>query len=281
MGFGCNAAGVVGCRIIDSPRERLIAILTNTFVPCNGRFPTLITLITLFFVGTAGGLWSGVGAALLLTGVILLGVGMTFLVSRLLSHTLLKGVPSAYALELPPYRRPRVGQVLARSVLDRTLFVLGRAAAVAAPAGLVIWLCANLEVGGASLLAWGTGFLDPLGQLMGLDGAILMAFLLGFPANEIVIPIILMSYLSTGVLQEAASLEALGALLAANGWTWLTALCTILFSLFHWPCSTTCLTIARETRSVKWTLLAVAIPTGLGMGLCMAVAFTARALGLV
>ncbi|MBM6927380.1 ferrous iron transport protein B [Pseudoflavonifractor phocaeensis] len=280
MGFGCNAAGVVGCRIIDSPRERLIAILTNSFVPCNGRFPTLITLITLFFVGTAGGLWQSTAAALALTCVILLGVGTTFGVSRLLSHTLLKGVPSAYALELPPYRRPRIGQVLARSVLDRTLFVLGRAAVVAAPAGLVIWLCANVEVGGASLLAWGTGFLDPLGRLMGLDGTILMAFLLGFPANEIVIPIILMSYLSTGVLQEAASLEALGTLLAANGWTWLTALCTILFSLFHWPCSTTCLTIAKETRSVKWTLLAVAIPTGLGMGMCMGVTFFARVLGL-
>ena len=280
MGFGCNAAGVVGCRIIYSPRERLIAILTNSFVPCNGRFPTLITLITLFFVGTAGGLWQSTAAALALTCVILLGVGTTFGVSRLLSHTLLKGVPSAYALELPPYRRPRIGQVLARSVLDRTLFVLGRAAAVAAPAGLVIWLCANVEVGGASLLAWGTGFLDPLGRLMGLDGTILMAFLLGFPANEIVIPIILMSYLSTGVLQEAASLEALGTLLAANGWTWLTALCTILFSLFHWPCSTTCLTIAKETRSVKWTLLAVAIPTGLGMGMCMGVTFFARVLGL-
>ena len=280
MGFGCNAAGVVGCRIIDSPRERLIAILTNSFVPCNGRFPTLITLITLFFVGTAGGLWQSTAAALTLTCVILLGVGTTFGVSRLLSHTLLKGVPSAYALELPPYRRPRIGQVLARSVLDRTLFVLGRAAVVAAPAGLVIWLCANVEVGGASLLTWGTGFLDPLGRLMGLDGTILMAFLLGFPANEIVIPIILMSYLSTGVLQEAASLEALGTLLAANGWTWLPALCTILFSLFHWPCSTTCLTIAKETRSVKWTLLAVAIPTGLGMGMCMGVTFFARVLGL-
>ena len=281
MGFGCNAAGVVGCRIIDSPRERLIAILTNSFVPCNGRFPTLITLITLFFVGTAGGLWQGVASSLLLTGTLVLGVGMTFLVSRLLSNTLLKGVPSAYALELPPYRRPQVGQVLVRSVLDRTLFVLGRAAAVAAPAGLVIWLCANVTVAGASLLDWCTGFLDPLGRLMGLDGVILMAFLLGFPANEIVLPIILMSYLSTGTLQDTGDLQALGALLAANGWTWLTALCTILFSLFHWPCSTTCLTIARETRSVKWTLLSIVIPAGLGMGLCILTASAARLMGLV
>lgn len=280
MGFGCNTAGVVGCRIIDSPRERLIAILTNSFVPCNGRFPTLITLITLFFVGTAGGLWQGLASALLLTGTLVLGVAMTFLVSRLLSNTLLKGVPSAYALELPPYRRPQVGQVLVRSVLDRTLFVLGRAAAVAAPAGLVIWLCANVTVGGTSLLDWCTGFLDPFGRLIGLDGTILMAFLLGFPANEIVIPIILMSYLSTGTIQDAGNLEALRELLVANGWTWLTALCTMLFSLFHWPCSTTCLTIARETRSVKWTLLSVAIPAGLGIGLCFLTASAARLLGL-
>ena len=280
MGFGCSAAGVVGCRIIDSPRERLIAILTNSFVPCNGRFPTLITLITLFFVGTAGGLWQGLASALLLTGTLVLGVSMTFVVSRLLSNTLLKGVPSAYALELPPYRRPQVGQVLVRSVLDRTLFVLGRAAAVAAPAGLVIWLCANVTVGGTSLLDWCTGFLDPFGRLIGLDGTILMAFLLGFPANEIVIPIILMSYLSTGTIQDAGNLEALRELLVANGWTWLTALCTVLFSLFHWPCSTTCLTIARETRSVKWTLLSVAIPAGLGVGLCFLTASAARLLGL-
>ena len=280
MGFGCNAAGVVGCRIIDSPRERLIAILTNSFVPCNGRFPTLITLITLFFVGTAGGLWQGLASALLLTGTLVLGVSMTFVVSRLLSNTLLKGVPSAYALELPPYRRPQVGQVLVRSVLDRTLFVLGRAAAVAAPAGLVIWLCANVTVGGTSLLDWCTGFLDPFGRLIGLDGTILMAFLLGFPANEIVIPIILMSYLSTGTIQDAGNLDALRELLVANGWTWLTALCTMLFSLFHWPCSTTCLTIARETHSVKWTLLSVAIPAGLGIGLCFLTASAARLLGL-
>ena len=281
MGFGCNAAGVVGCRIIDSPRERLIAILTNSFVPCNGRFPTLIALIAMFFVGTSGGWWQGLASALLLTAVILLGVVMTFAVSRLLAGTLLKGIPSAYALELPPYRKPRVGQVLVRSVLDRTLFVLGRAVAVAAPAGLVIWLCANVTVGGTSILNWCTGFLNPLGRLIGLDGTILMAFLRGFHANEIGIPIILMSYLSTGTSQDTASLDTLRELLVANGWTWLTALCTMLFSLFHWPCSTTCLTIARETRSVRWTLLSVALPAGLGMGLCFLVASAARLLGLV
>ncbi|WP_297211006.1 ferrous iron transport protein B [uncultured Flavonifractor sp.] len=280
MGFGCNAAGVVGCRIIDSPRERLIAMLTNSFVPCNGRFPTLIAVITMFFVGAGEGMWAGMAAALLLTGVILLGVLATFLVSRLLSATVLKGVPSSFTLELPPYRRPRVGQVLVRSILDRTIFVLGRAAAVAAPAGLIIWLCANVQVGDATLLVRITGLLDPLGRLLGLDGVILTAFLLGFPANEIVIPIALMAYLSTGTIQEMEGLGALHQLLVEHGWTWLTAVCTLLFSLFHWPCSTTCLSIARESGSPKWTLLAVVLPTGVGMLLCFSVAAVARLLGL-
>ena len=280
MGFGCNAAGVVGCRIIDSPRERLIAILTNSFVPCNGRFPTLIALITMFFVGTGGGLGRSLAAALVLTGVILLGVFMTFWISRLLSGTLLKGVPSSFTLELPPYRKPRIGQVIVRSVLDRTLFVLGRAAMVAAPAGLIIWLFANVQVGGASILAHCTGFLDPFARLFGLDGVILMAFLLGFPANEIVIPIMLMAYLSTGTLLELGDLSALHTLLVEHGWTWVTAVCTMLFSLFHWPCSTTCLTIWKETKSVKWTTLAIVIPTVVGLIACFLVAATAQLMGL-
>ena len=280
MGFGCNAAGVVGCRIIDSPRERLIAVLTNSFVPCNGRFPTLIALLTMFFVGAGGGLGRSLLAAGLLTGVILLGVAMTFWTSRILSATVLKGVPSAFVLELPPYSRPRVGQVVVRSLLDRTVFVLGRAAAVAAPAGLVIWLCANLRVGEGTLLSLCTGALDPFARLLGLDGVILMAFLLGFPANEIVVPVMLMGYLAAGSLTDLGDLEALRALLVQNGWTWRTAVCTILFSLFHWPCSTTCLTIAKETGSVRWTLLAIALPTAVGMGLCALTAAAARALGL-
>ena len=278
MGFGCNAAGVTGCRIIDSPRERLIATLTNNFVPCNGRFPTLIALITMFFAGAGAG--SGLLAAGLLTAVVLLGVGMTFWASRLLSATVLKGEPSAFALELPPYRRPQVGQVVVRSVLDRTLFVLGRSAAVAAPAGLLLWLLANVEAGGGSLLSWCTGFLDPFARLLGLDGVILAAFLLGFPANEIVIPVMLMAYLSTGTLTDYAGLDTLRQLLLDQGWTWLTAACTLVFTLFHWPCSTTCLTIAKETGSVRWTLLAVALPTGIGMGLCFLLASGARLLGL-
>ena len=268
MGFGCNAAGIVGCRIIGSPRERLIAILTNNFVPCNGRFPTLIALLSMFFVGAASGGGASLLAALLLTGLILLGIGATFLSSKLLSKTVLKGVPSAFALELPPFRRPQIGKVLLRSVLDRTLFVLGRAAAVAAPAGLVIWTLANVQAGGLSLLDHCTAFLDPFARLLGLDGVILMAFVLGLPANEIVVPLILMGYLSTGTLVELESLASLKTLLVANGWTACTALCTMLFSLFHWPCSTALWTMYKETGSLRWTLLGFALPTAFGMAAC-------------
>lgn len=280
MGFGCNAAGVVGCRIIDSPRERLIAIITNNFVPCNGRLPLLIAIITMFFVGANPSPGRSALSAILLTGVILLGVLMTFWVSRILSGTLLKGVPSSFALELPPYRAPQIGKVIVRSVLDRTLFVLGRAVAVAAPAGLILWLCANVRVGDVSILAHCTGFLDPFARLLGLDGVILMAFILGFPANEIVMPIIIMAYMAGGTLTDLSDLNALRELLTANGWTWLTAVCTMLFSLMHWPCSTTCLTIGKETASVKWTLISVAVPTAVGVVICLLVAGTARLLGL-
>ncbi len=269
MGFGCNAAGVVGCRIIDSPRERLLAILTNNFVPCNGRFPTLITLLTLFFVGSSGGFGSSVLSALLLTMVIVLGVGTTFIVTRLLSATVLRGIPSSFTLELPPYRRPQIGRVIVRSLFDRTLFVLGRATAVAAPAGLLLWLLANLTVGGASLLNHCAAALDPLGHLMGLDGAILIAFILGFPANEIVLPIVVMVYLSQGTLTETTTLWEMKQLFIDNGWTWATAVSTMLFSLLHWPCSTTLLTIHKETGSIKWTAFAFALPTALAMTACI------------
>ncbi len=277
MGFGCNAAGVVGCRIIDSPRERMLAILTNSLVPCNGRFPTLITLLTLFFVGSAGA--GGLLPALLLTGVILLGVLATFGMTRLLSATLLKGTPSSFTLELPSYRRPQVGQVILRSVLDRTLFVLGRAVAIAAPAGLLIWLAANVYVGDISLLQHGAALLDPFARLMGLDGVILMAFILGFPANEIVVPIMLMAYLATGTLTDLTDLVQLRQVLVDNGWTWVTALCTVLFSLFHWPCTTTLLTIRKETGSWKWTAVAAVLPTALGVLTCMVVAAIGRTVG--
>ena len=271
MGFGCNAAGIVGCRIIDSPRERLIAMLTNNFVPCNGRFPTLIALITMFFIGTGGGPGATLLAALMLTAVIVLGVLMTFLVSGVLSKTMLKGVPSSFTLELPPYRRPQIGKVIVRSIFDRTLFVLGRAVVVAAPAGLVIWLLANVDAGGVSLLAHCCGFLDPFARLLGLDGVILMAFILGFPANEIVVPIIIMAYTAQGSILEMDSLTQMHQLFVDNGWTWVTAVCTMLFSLMHWPCSTTLLTIRKETGGFKWMAAAFLIPTMTGMLFCFLV----------
>lgn len=280
MGFGCNAAGIVGCRIIDSPRERLIAMITNNFVPCNGRFPTLLAIISMFFVGFAAGFGQTALSALLLTGVILVGVFMTFAVSFLLSRTILKGVPSSFTLELPPYRRPQIGKVIVRSIFDRTLFVLGRAVVVAAPAGLLIWLLANVQAGGATLLSHCTSFLDPFAHLFGLDGVILMAFILGFPANEIVIPLIIMAYMANGSLIEMDNLAALHELLVAHGWTWLTAVCTMLFSLMHWPCSTTCMTIKKETQSVKWTVVSFAVPTLVGLVICFAVANISRLLGL-
>ncbi len=280
MGFGCNAAGIVGCRIIDSPRERLIAIITNNFVPCNGRFPTLIAIITMFFAGTALGGFQSVASTLLLTGVVVFGVLMTFFISKLLSLTILKGVPSSFTLELPPYRKPQIGKTIVRSVFDRTLFVLGRAVAVAAPAGLVIWIMANITVGSSSLLAVCAGFLDPFARLIGLDGVILMAFVLGFPANEIVIPIIIMAYLSTGSISDMENLTQLKDLLVNNGWTWLTAVCTMLFSLMHWPCSTTCMTIKKETQSFKWTAVSFLVPTVTGIIICFVVASAARLLHL-
>jgi ferrous iron transport protein B len=270
MGFGCNAAGIVGCRIIDSPRERLLAILTNNFVPCNGRFPTLIAIITMFFIGAAGSTASSFLSALLLTAVIVLGVLVTLWVTKLLSKTLLKGIPSSFTLEMPPYRKPQIGKVIVRSIFDRTLFVLGRAVVVAAPAGLIIWLMANVTVGGVSLLNHSAAFLDPFAKLMGLDGVILIAFILGFPANEIVIPIIIMAYMAKGSIFELGSLLEMKQLFVANGWTWQTAICMMLFSLMHWPCSTTLLTIHKETGSRKWTALAALIPTAFGILSCMA-----------
>ena len=280
MGFGCNAAGIIGCRIIDSPRERLIAIITNNFVPCNGRFPTLIAIITMFFAGMFIGPFKSVISTVLLVGVILLGVFMTLMMSKVLSKTILKGVPSSFTLELPPYRKPQIGKVIVRSIFDRTLFVLGRAVSVAAPAGIVIWLMANVTVGDMSLLTHCANFLNPFAQAIGLDGYILMAFILGFPANEIVVPIIIMSYMATGSMLELESFTELRALLISNGWTWLTAVCVMLFSLMHWPCSTTCLTIRKETQSWKWTAVSFLVPTVMGVIICFVFTSVVRLLGL-
>ena len=271
MGFGCNACGVTGCRIIDSPRERLVAILTNAFVPCNGRFPTLIALISLFFLGGSLGFGRSLLATALFLGCILFAVAMTLLASRLLTATVLRGQLSAFSLELPPYRMPRVGQVLVRSLLDRTLFVLGRAVTVAAPAGLLIWILGSISVRGGSLLTVLAGALDGPGRLMGLDGMVLLAFLLGFPANEIVLPVLLMGYLQTGSLTDYGSLAELSAVLTANGWTAETAVCMLVLCLLHFPCGTTCLTILHETGSARWTVLAAALPTAMGAAVCMAI----------
>lgn len=276
MGFGCNAVGVTGARIIDSPRERLIAILTNSFVPCNGRFPFLISIISMFLIFSLEGSFKSILGALLLTGFVLLGIFMTFLMSKLLSKTLLKGTPSSFTLELPPYRKPKCRQIIVRSVLDRTIFVLGRAITSAAPVGLIIWLLANITVGDITLLKHINLFLDPFGKLIGLDGVILFAFVLGLPANEIVLPIIIMSYMASGSLTQFDNLNVVRELLIQNDWTEVTAISTMIFSLFHWPCATTLMTVKKETNSLKWTFLAFLLPTLTGILACFIFSAAAR-----
>ena len=270
MGLGCNAAGVVGCRIIETRRERLLAVLTNSFTPCNGRFPTLIALTGIFFAS------GGLGQAAVMTGLILFSAGVTLAVTKLLSVTLLRGEPSPFVLELPSWRPPRVSQVLLRSLLDCTLSVLGRAAAVAAPAGALLWCLANIQLGEGSLLTHMAAALEPLGCFLGLDGAILLGFILGLPANEIVLPVIIMIYTAGGSLAEIGDTAALGALLAQKGWTAVTAACVMLFSLLHWPCSTTLLTIKKETGSLGWTVLGAVLPTAVGIVICALVGMICR-----
>lgn len=269
MGFGCNAAGVCGCKIIDSPRERLIAILTNAFVPCNGRFPFLITIATIFIAVGFSGLTASIISTLSVVGIILLGIIMSLLVSRFLSKTLLKGVPSSFVLELPPYRKPQFGKIIVRSIFDRTLFVLGRALTVAIPAGFIIWIFANIFINDLSLLDYVATFLTPFAKLMGLDGYILTAFILALPANEIVLPIILMGYLGGTSLNNISDTFAIGDILVQNGWTILTAINVMIFVVLHFPCGTTLLSIKKETKSWKWTALAFVLPTVCGIILCM------------
>lgn len=268
MGFGCNAAGVVGCRIIESPRERLIATITNNLVPCNGRFPTLIAIISMFIVSSINGFVGTLTSTLVLMLVIVLGILATFFTSKLLSITFLKGVPSSFALELPPYRMPNIWKVIVRSVFDRTLFVLMRAVVVSLPAGLLIWAMANINIEGATLLNIVSGLLDPIAQVFGLDGVILLAFILGSPANEIVIPIIMMTYMNSGIIKDYTSLTALKEILILHGWDIKTAISMLLFCVFHWPCATTLMTIRKETGSIKWTLLSIILPTLIGLSLC-------------
>ena len=272
MGFGCNAVGVTGCRIISSERERILAILTNSFMPCNGRFPTLTALITIFFVG-AGTFYSNIFSAGILTLLILLSVFATFIVTFILSKTIFKGTPSSFTLELPPYRKPQIASIIVRSVLDRTLFVLGRAAKVAAPAGIVIWALANIQINEISTLNYIADFFDPFGKIIGLDGVIIIAFILGLPANEIVVPIMVMAYLAQGTLSDSISILQMKEILISNGWSTLTALNVMIFMLFHWPCSTTLLTIKKETGSLKLTILAAILPTAIGVLLCILTTF--------
>ncbi len=268
MGLGCNAAGIIGCRIINSPRERIIAILTNAFMPCNGRFPMLISIAAIFIGGISVGIKESFISALTVTVVIILGVLMTLLVSKILSKTILKGMPSNFILELPPYRKPQIGKVIVRSIFDRTLYVLGRAIAIAAPAGAVIWIFSNIMIGDSSILTICANYLSPLANAIGVDGYILMAFILGLPANEIVMPIIIMSYLRATTMLELDNLYELKELLVANGWTILTAINVMILCLMHYPCGTTLWTIKQETKSFKWTALSFLIPTVAGIVIC-------------
>jgi ferrous iron transport protein B len=286
MGFGCNAAGVVATRVIDSPRERLIAILTNNFSLCNGRWPTQILIATIFLGALVPPYLSGVVATGAVAGIALLGVGCMFLAAWILSRTVLRGEPSSFHLELPPYRPPRLMQTLYTSLIDRTIFVLWRAVLFALPAGAVIWLIANIHIGSWSLAEWAIDFLNPVGLLIGLNGVILLAYVVAIPANEIVIPTVLMLTAlaagmsdvgqGRGVMFEAESAGATADILRAGGWTVLTGLSLMLFSLLHNPCSTTIYTIWKETGSVKWTALATLMPLAMGVAACFVVAQTWR-----
>ncbi|MBQ6837974.1 MAG: ferrous iron transport protein B [Clostridia bacterium] len=274
MGYGCNCVGISGARIIDSKRERLIAILTNTLTPCNGRFPAIIKLISIFFVSFGE---KSLLSALILAMIIVLSLALTLLLSNLLSKTLLKGEASHYILELPPYRKPQPSKILFESVVNRTLFVLGRAVSVAFPAGIVIWILANVSFGKeVNLLAVFCNLFEPLGKAMGMDGETLSAFFLGIPANEIVLPIALMSYLGAGELSGIESTKVISEILYSNGWSNLTAVCYIIFSVVHFPCATALITVFKETKSVKWTALSFLIPTALGVVLCCAVNFISK-----
>lgn len=266
MGFGCNAAAIMSTRIIESPRERMLAILTNNFVPCNGRWPTLILLASLFMAaGFAGAVGTLVTAAILM-GFVIFGAIVTLTVSWVLSKTALKGIPTHYTLELPPYRRPKFWNTILRASIDKAWNVLKRAVTVAAPASILTWMFANIYIGDTSILMYVVNFLDPFGQALGMDGFIIAAFILGLPANEIVVPILIMAYLSQGAMLEIEDLSKLKQVFIDHGWTWLTALNMMLFSLLHFPCGTTLFNIYKETKSLKWTFMSFAIPTCIAIG---------------
>lgn len=269
MGYGCNACGVIGCRIIKEKKQRLIAIITNCFSPCNGRFPTLIAMISIFITyGIGNKFVNSLVSSLMLLVFIVISVIMTFIVSKILSYTILKSKDSTFVIEMPPYRRPEVLKTIIRSVIDRTLFVLIRAICVSIPAGIIIWGCSNVYLGGTSILNICSNFLEPFGKFIGLDGVIILAFILGLPANEIVIPIIIMSYLCTGNITGYTSLSELRNILISSGWSIVTAFCFIFFTMFHFPCGTTIVTIKKETNSLLWTIISIIVPTLVGIGSC-------------
>lgn len=278
MGFGCNAAAIMSTRIIESPRERMLAIITNNFVPCNGRWPTLIILASLFMAAGVASQYQMLVAASVVLGMVLFGIVVTLSVSWILSKTVLRGVPTHYTLELPPYRKPLFLKTILLASRDRSLAVLKRAMVVAAPAGVITWILGNIYIGDISILNHMAAFFEPFANLLGLDGFILMAFILGLPANEIVLPILLMGYLSSGAMVDVDGLGDLRTIFIDQGWTWLTALNMMLFSLLHWPCGTTIFNIYKETKSVKWTLVSVLLPTGIAVAVTFAVAQTVRML---
>lgn len=282
MGFGCNAAAILSTRIIESPRERMLAILTNNFVPCNGRWPTLILLSSMFMVGAATtGMLRTFSTALVLMGIVLVGIVVTLTVSWVMSRTALRGVPTHYTLELPPYRRPQIWKTIVRSSKEKSLNVLTRAIVVAAPAGIITWILANVFIGGDSVLNHMAAFFDPFAQLLGMDGFIIMAFILGLPANEIVLPILLMGYMSSGAMVDIDGLAGIKDIFLSHGWTWLTALSMMLFSLLHYPCGTTLINIYKETKSMKWAVLSAVIPLGIAIAVTFSVTQLVRLFGWV
>lgn len=273
MGFGCNAAGVIGCRIINSTREKIIAMVTNAFVPCNGRFPMLITISSIFIASYFANQYSSIISTIVVLLVVLIGIILTLIISNLLSKTILKGEKTSFILELPPYRKPQIIKTIIQSIINKIIFVLGRAVLIAAPAGIVIWLLANLSINDVTLLNYIANFLNPFAQIIGLDGYILTAFILGLPANEIVLPIILMSYLSNNQLIRIDDITSIGEILIQNGWTILTAINTMIICLLHFPCSTTLLTIKKESGKWRWAVLAFVLPTVCGIVICIFTTF--------
>lgn len=276
MGFGCNTCGVMGCRIINSGKERIVSAVTNSFIPCNGRLPTLFAVISIFFSVTGNGTINSLITAAIMIALVMLSFLVTLTVSCVLSKTVLKGSESDLMMELPPYRKPAFFQIIKNTFRTKIMYVLSRAIIASVPAGIVIWTFANTKIADTSILNYVITFLNPFGEFIGLDGTIITGFLLGFPANEIVLPAILMGYLNTGTLTEYYALSQLGDLLTARGWTLITAICVCIFCLFHFPCSTTCFAIKKETKSNLWTIMSILIPLIIGMLFCLVVSSFAK-----